>query len=488
MQSYADRSVKNRKTDEDDARRKDGQQSDLLQLRQSKAAMVPQAAPRPQNNTTGLPDTLKTGLENLSGYPMDDVRVHYNSSRPAQLKAWAYTQGSQIHIAPGQEKYLPHEAWHVVQQKQGRVQATTQLKGIDINDDSALEKEADTMGYRALRWQPGMNAAPLQAKAAEQRVAVIQRQEDKETEDGIWSFSTYELQNDNKWLGLKEHILTYIPKGGSDGKTIALVQAVRSIAGEQVIIPAGYEARTHENGIRIDTLLESNNPVFGAPKRKNISDTPTEEDPYYKLGRIKQTGSKSRGGGKTEVHASRLDNPGLSKPNFIDYSGLQDAAMGQLLITAALDLTSGKYLGSIAYGWEKEENGEPYLISMSYTSGGISELFLDGVKQWNKIKGTIKLPEPEAAAEVKTFDEDEEEDHSDTSSSHSEDERPGLKRSEGVSFEDWMKDLKERFAEEYAQLDTEFGDFDAPYAPEYEEDMASDVFYDQYIKDFAFMF
>lgn len=26
-----------------------------------------------------------------------------------------------IYIAPGQEKYLPHEAWHVVQQKQERV-------------------------------------------------------------------------------------------------------------------------------------------------------------------------------------------------------------------------------------------------------------------------------------------------------------------------------------------------------------------------------
>jgi hypothetical protein len=47
---------------------------------------------------------------------MDHVKVHYNSSQPAQLNALAYAQGSDIHVAPGQEQHLPHEAWHVVQQ------------------------------------------------------------------------------------------------------------------------------------------------------------------------------------------------------------------------------------------------------------------------------------------------------------------------------------------------------------------------------------
>jgi len=69
----------------------------------------------------GLPENLQTGIENLSGIAMHDVNVHYNSSKPAQLEAHAYAQGSDIHLAPGQEKHLPHEAWHVVQQRQGRV-------------------------------------------------------------------------------------------------------------------------------------------------------------------------------------------------------------------------------------------------------------------------------------------------------------------------------------------------------------------------------
>jgi hypothetical protein len=101
-------------------------------------------------NSTGLPDDLKSGIENLSGYSLDDVNVHYNSSKPAQLQAHAYAQGTDIHVASGQERHLPHEAWHVVQQKQGRVQPTMQMKGkVNVNDDEGLEKEADVMGAKA---------------------------------------------------------------------------------------------------------------------------------------------------------------------------------------------------------------------------------------------------------------------------------------------------------------------------------------------------
>ncbi|MFN7897619.1 MAG: DUF4157 domain-containing protein, partial [Cyanobacteriota bacterium] len=85
-----------------------------------------------------------------SGLSMDHVRVHYNSSQPAQLNALAYAQGSDIHLAPGQERHLPHEAWHVVQQAQGRVRPTLQMKdGVQVNDDVGLEQEADEMGARA---------------------------------------------------------------------------------------------------------------------------------------------------------------------------------------------------------------------------------------------------------------------------------------------------------------------------------------------------
>lgn len=103
-----------------------------------------------RENNTGLPDNLKSGIESLSGYSMDDVKVHYNSDKPAQLQAHAFAQGTDIHLATGQEKHLPHEAWHVVQQKQGRVKPTKQMKGgVNVNDDAGLEKEADIMGAKS---------------------------------------------------------------------------------------------------------------------------------------------------------------------------------------------------------------------------------------------------------------------------------------------------------------------------------------------------
>ena len=103
-------------------------------------------------NNTGLPDNLKSGIEHLSGMSMGNVKVHYNSSQPARFNALAYAQDSNIHLGPGQEKHLPHEAWHVVQQKQGRVKPTMQMKGgVGINDDVDLEYEADVMGTKAIQ-------------------------------------------------------------------------------------------------------------------------------------------------------------------------------------------------------------------------------------------------------------------------------------------------------------------------------------------------
>ena len=119
-----------------------------------KVAGLRQLAPEQdvqESNKTGMPHQLKTGIEALSGMSMDDVRVHPNSSEPGKVKAHAFAQSKDIHLASGQEQHLPHEAWHVVQQAQGRVRSTTQLAGIAINDDPGLEKEADVMGGKALQ-------------------------------------------------------------------------------------------------------------------------------------------------------------------------------------------------------------------------------------------------------------------------------------------------------------------------------------------------
>jgi hypothetical protein len=171
-------------------------------------------------NRTGMPDALKTGVEALSGLSMDHVRVHRNSPKPAQLQAHAYAQGSDIHLAPGQERHLPHEAWHVVQQAQGRVRPTLQLQpGVAVNDDAGLEAEADAMGARALRpvqraalgrgdgVPAGDAAVPRQLRATDLGGAgVVQRSIGFEYELGF--VETYAKDEDENRLRLqKGHVL-----------------------------------------------------------------------------------------------------------------------------------------------------------------------------------------------------------------------------------------------------------------------------------------
>ena len=94
---------------------------------------------------------------------MDAVKVHYNSDKPAQIQAYAFAQGTDIHLAAGQEKHLPHEAWHVVQQAQGRVKPTLQMKeGVSVNDTEVLEHEADMMGAKALATDTPLKQSPMQ--------------------------------------------------------------------------------------------------------------------------------------------------------------------------------------------------------------------------------------------------------------------------------------------------------------------------------------
>ena len=95
----------------------------------------------PKRKKNDLPPALKVGVEKLSGLSIKNVVVHRNSDKPEELKAIG--QGTDIHLA--------NEAWHVVQRRKGNVSATKQLLSTAIlNNDKALESEADKMGAQAI--------------------------------------------------------------------------------------------------------------------------------------------------------------------------------------------------------------------------------------------------------------------------------------------------------------------------------------------------
>ena len=108
--------------------------------------------------STVMPDDVRSKMENSFGTDFSGVNVHQNSEQASNIGALAYTQGNDVHFAPGQynpgstkgQELLGHELAHVVQQRQGRVKPDAeQKKGMNINSDTSLEKEADEMGEKA---------------------------------------------------------------------------------------------------------------------------------------------------------------------------------------------------------------------------------------------------------------------------------------------------------------------------------------------------
>ncbi len=111
------------------------------------------------SNASTLPDHLRSQMEASFGANFSGVRIHNNSENAKNLGAKAYTQGEDIHFASGDynpttqegKELVAHELTHVIQQKAGKVEPTTEVNGAKINDSSSLEKEADEMGSKAAK-------------------------------------------------------------------------------------------------------------------------------------------------------------------------------------------------------------------------------------------------------------------------------------------------------------------------------------------------
>jgi hypothetical protein len=178
-----------------------------------------EAPVRPRSRAGGepLPAHLRQALEHLSGLDMSDARVHRDSALPALVGARAFAHGERIYLAPGADDALAHEAWHVVQQKQGRVGVTGWVNGLPLNDEVGLEAEAEAMGVEAGHLaegevMPAWHALGRAAVAA----AVVQRsvtiQEAVQDENRNWWPKTFTslmqkdlLEGINFWVGLDDY-------------------------------------------------------------------------------------------------------------------------------------------------------------------------------------------------------------------------------------------------------------------------------------------
>jgi hypothetical protein len=244
-----------------------------IQLKAAARSAAAASGPAPGS---GLPGSLKAGVEQLSGIAMDDVHVHRNSSEPAKVGALAFAQGTDIHLGPGQEAHLPHEAWHVVQQKQGRVRATTQLKsGASVNDDRGLEQEADEMAQRLSRGAgAGEAATPVLTARPPSGESVCQRKSFP-LPDG------YALSNDMRTIFLNADTANAKYWKKAVAQTAAnRADLLTAIAGEAATIGAATrnavrgvnrEGKTVEHWTPARVLISEQDNVNYTPVRASIS-------------------------------------------------------------------------------------------------------------------------------------------------------------------------------------------------------------------------
>lgn len=149
----------------DPAQRMPGDEEEL-QLKADPAQRMPDeeelqlkaAAPvqRKSAASNKMPEDVQAKMETAMNADFSDVNIHVGS-QASDVGALAYAQGNDIHFAQGKfdphsqsgQELLGHELAHVVQQRQGRVQATTSVGGLPVNDDPSLEQEADSVGKQA---------------------------------------------------------------------------------------------------------------------------------------------------------------------------------------------------------------------------------------------------------------------------------------------------------------------------------------------------
>lgn len=131
---------------------------DPLQRHALADPLVQRSPAVPQGGGSPLPEGTRARMERAFQTDFSTVRVHEGEHAP-QLGAVAFTQGENVHFAPGRyapesapgQHLLGHELAHVVQQRSGLVQATGDVAGVPLNDNPGLEAAADAAADAAVQ-------------------------------------------------------------------------------------------------------------------------------------------------------------------------------------------------------------------------------------------------------------------------------------------------------------------------------------------------
>jgi hypothetical protein len=346
----------------------------------------------------GLPAPVQAKMEHAFGQDFSGVRVH-EGSEAASMGALAFTRGTDIHFAPGQydpgsqrgQELIGHELAHVVQQSEGRVSATTQAKGVAVNDEPALAAEADQRGARAARGEKVRDGGgaldaghgPAQLKAAGNVVQMVAQT----SHWGRFIDSAYTKTTNGAHMEMD-----FEPGAGVDATKIGLTQSVKISAGGAPLANDPTRANRMAGsgpgeGYFLDRVSTRNNPIYGGPSLgagKDLKDTPETNAPTgttpsasnatYVLGHHFK---KATGTGFDSKNAWLSDTPERNASN--------DSSMEFETTALAIDgAQKGTYYGSVKWGWKRDGTGKLDLLPFALVSQGApSQNFLAAASAWN---------------------------------------------------------------------------------------------------------
>lgn len=388
------------------------------QLKAGAQAEADTTGPKRNVNKTGIPDRLKAVVEYFSGFSLDEVRVHYNSDKPALINAYAYAEGFNIYLGPGQEKHLAHEVWHVVQQMKGKVSANKDMDGEKVNDQANLEKEASNMGDKASKTKEitsPTTGTPLVTKGIS---GIVKQLAKVETKGGTFETDQYKTtvkdggqdpidkgshyvqgimalqfsaadSIDSSSIGLIQTTTPTVKKGDAKRESYA---AGRS---DGRSLTASVQGEDVEKSLYLDRQGGNISPVFGASNPEKLDNKENLKPEAFHDADQDQTGKHTLddlGNEKDSAPAKLHDTPGRDWKKGWDVE--------QSFETTALCLEGdmkGTYLGSVEWGYKaatKEDSDEPVASVMELKK--IKEMvptaaFKDAADKWNNDKTSVKV-------------------------------------------------------------------------------------------------
>ncbi len=392
-----------------------------IQQKKGKSFVKPKGAHdsfTPPTKQKALPNKLQSNMETSLGQDFSNVEIHTNSQKAVQMSARAFTQGENVHFAPGEfnpnsskgKNLIGHEFTHVAQQRAGVVKPTKVLqKGVAINDNQSLETEADTFGKKAAKGEMvskyrsaslGMRSS---LRTAQAKSNVVQMSID--TFGGSWDTDEYKkVKNEANGVVYPDAAgvrganikLKFVPDNEADAELIGITQTAQSTSGGGHPFIDGNKARESraissgaERGTMIDRADGYNNPIYAVNSTPSASlDDVSTNAGWGQHGWYYTDNAKAL----HEQNATLIDKPRLG-------GAAKDSQ--QIFESTALALKGnqiGTYYGSVQWGWKTDAAGKHELLPFKKISDGVpSGKFMRAAEVWNNAKDstgaeTVNLP------------------------------------------------------------------------------------------------